>query len=236
MNQITLVMAYYENGKMLDRHIQEWKTYDSAFKKMLKVVLVDDGSPKDPAIGHIKGVGFPIELYRIKEDVAWGQDRARNLAMKHTKGFCLLTDMDHLLPKQCVRALVGPFWNHAKAYRPMRQQVRDGKWYKRHPNTYLLHHKIYWQAGGYDEFFLGYYGSDSVFRRALKSKAKIIDTGVFHLVLFGRDDIKDASTDPDTYGRKGTKYAVCKNPELIKRRKKRHPSIVRNNYEWERLL
>jgi len=232
---ITIVMPYYENGGMLDRHIQEWNLYPVAFKPYLKAVIVDDGSPKDPAIRHIQDVGFPIRLYRIKEDVAWGQDRARNLAMKHTEGLCLLTDMDHLLPVDCLKNLFSLKWSKDTAYRPLRKKV-GGDWYKRHPNTYLLYHKLYWKVGGMDEAFLGWYGSDSVFKRALKHLAKVDGTDAFWLVLYGRDDIKDASTNPETYGRKKSSFAVCRNPKLLARRKKQVSPLVTDNYEWERLL
>lgn len=81
---ITIVMAYYENGGMLDRHIEEWKNYPDALKDQIKAVIVDDGSSKDSALPHVQDVGFPIELYRINVDIPWNQNGARNLAMTHT--------------------------------------------------------------------------------------------------------------------------------------------------------
>lgn len=229
-------MAYYENGTMLDRHMVEWAGYSTECKAKLNIILVDDGSPKDPALSHIKDVGISIQLYRIKKDIPWNQNGARNLAMTHAdKGWCLLTDMDHLLPSNQLKKIFKVDWNLNQAYRPLRVKV-DGSEYKRHPNTYLMTRKSYWGVGGYDESFAGYYGTDSTFRRRLNRTVKLIDTDHFHFVLYGREDIPDASTNPDRYGRKGTKFYVSHNKKLNLRKKLTPKPIAPLNFEWERIL
>lgn len=234
-NEITIVMAYYENGQMLQRHLKEWKSYPFAFKSLLKVIIVDDGSTFDPAWDNMTiDPGFPVRLFRIKQDIPWNQNGARNLGMHHAEGWCLLTDMDHLLPTTCVGSMVNMKLKRDYAYRPLRTKV-DGSDYKRHPNTYLIHQGMYADLGGYDESYAGYYGTDSTFRRRLCDTTKLIDTDAFHVVLYGREDIPDASTDPDQYGRKDTEYHVSRNPELAARKKLCPAPIKPLNFDWEEL-
>lgn len=227
----TLVMAYYENGGMLKRHFQEWQTYPEF---PFKIILVDDGSQKDPAINHIEECQFPLELYRIKKDIPWNQNGARNLGMTHAEGWCLITDMDHLLSKNQFEKLYKLKLSPDTHYVPGRHKA-DGTRYKKHPNSYIIHRDLYWLAGGYDETFSGYYGTDSTFRRQLAGVSKRIELGEqFYLTLYGRDVIKDASTR--NYGRKGSEYSIVNNPELNKRKKAGALPIQPLNFPWERLL
>lgn len=230
-NKFTLVMAYYENGEMLDRHFQEWATYpDFPFK----VILVDDGSGKDPAINHIKESEFPLELYRINTDIPWNQNGARNLGMTRAEGWCVLTDMDHLLSKDQFEKLYTLKLSSDVHYVPGRRRA-DGAVYKRHPNSYVLHKDLYWKAGGYDEAFSGYYGTDSTFRRQLAKVSDRVEFGEqFYLTLYGREVIPDASTT--NYGRKDSKYHVSRNPEIAQRKRKCPPPVPPLNFPWERIL
>lgn len=231
MDKFTLVMAYYENGKMLERHFEEWQTYP---KKDFKIILVDDGSQNDPAINHIEKIPFPLELYRIKKDIPWNQNGARNLGMTHAEGWCLITDMDHLLSKDQFEKLYKLELSTTTHYVPGRKKLNE-EWYKRHPNSYILHKDLYWKAGGYDESFSGYYGTDSTFRRQLAKVSERVELQkIFYLTLFGRKDIKDASTR--NYGRKGSEYQVGRNPELAARKRTNPPPIPPLNFPWERQL
>ena len=230
-NSITLVMAYYENGGMLKRHFEEWNKYpDGDFK----IILVDDGSPKDPAINNIQKTKFPLELYRINVDIPWNQNGARNLGMTRSNGWCLLTDMDHMLSVEQFEVLQNRMLNPDTHYVPGRKKA-DGTWYKRHPNSYIMHRDLYWKAGGYDEAFSGHYGTDSTFRRQLGKASKRVELGEqFYLTLYGRDVISDASTT--AYGRKGSEYQVSKNPVLRERKRTGPPPIPPLNFPWKKLL
>ncbi len=234
---MTIVMAYYENAEMLNRHLLEWVQYPARFKKNLRAIIVDDGSPKNPAsqlMQQMIEVGFLVNLFRIKEDIPWNQNGARNLAMTHANGWCLLTDMDHLLSVDQLPALFSMRLKKAKHYMPLRRKAITLEQYKRHPNTYVLHRDAYWDIGGFDESYAGYYGTDSTFRKRLKQNSKLVKTDVFVMTLFGREVIADASTT--VYGRKGTKYHVSKNQELNERKKRTPDPIQPLNFEWEQLL
>jgi hypothetical protein len=217
---------------MLDRHIEEWSEY--RIKDKFRAIVVDDGSSKDPALDHLGGVdvGFPIELYRINVDIPWNQDGARNLGMHHADGWCLITDMDHLLNVKNAKKLATREVDQTLYY-TLQRELQGGERYHPHPNTYFLTRDTYWKAGGYDESFRGYYGSDSVFQRQLEDTAETHKLPIA-LTLFKRDDIADASTT--NYGRKNTEYHIANNPDLLLRRKTCPGPIPPLNFDWERLL
>jgi hypothetical protein len=223
---ITIVMAYYNNPTMLERHVEEWAKYEEGFR----AIIVDDGSQK-PALPILQDCPIPVELYRILIDKPWNQNGARNLAMTHAEGWCLMTDMDHLLTVDEAKKINLAKYSTRRAYRPLRQKP-NGEPYKRHPNSYLLTRTLYWKAGGYDEDFCGWYGTDSTFRRQLGNN--IIDTNGFALTLYGREVIADASTT--TLGRKDSSYHVRNNPLLREKRKQGGKAIPPLNFPWERQL
>lgn len=235
--QITLVMPYYENHNMLKLHLSHWKKYSNELKSSFKIVIVDDGSQIKPAYDLLKihNSGMDIDLYRVKHDIPWNHHGARNLGMYYSEGLCLITDMDHLLTKENANNILRNKWDKKLVYKPLRKKP-DGSDYKRHPNTYIIDSSIYWKIGGYDETFTGYWGTDSTFRNALSKVSKIVDTDIFYMILYGRSEIFDASTNPNTYGRKGTKFHVSSNPELNKRKKQHHSPIKPLNFEWEKLI
>jgi hypothetical protein len=228
---ITLVYAYFENGGMLDVHLQEWAQYQD--KQNWQAIIVDDCSKRDPAQPHLFDVGFPIALYRISTDIPWNQNGARNLAMKHAEGLCLLTDMDHLLTAENAAQVQALDIDKTRHYRFARE-LSNGKAYKPHPNSWLLDRELYWHAGGYDETFAGWYGTDSMFREDLQhasGPAIMLDVP---LRLYGRDVQPDASTVD--YGRKNTKYHLRGNlhmKRIMKDRNRRRKSL---NFEWARIL
>ena len=235
--KMTIVMAYYENAGMLNRHLLEWVQYPIKFKKNLNVIIVDDGSQNNPAsqlMQQMTEVGFSIRLFRIKKDIPWNQNGARNLAMTYADGWCLLTDMDHLLSIDQLPSLFNMRLKKVKHYMPLRRKAITLEQYKRHPNTYDLHRDAYWDIGGFDESYAGYYGTDSTFRKRLRQNSELVETSAFVMTLFGRDVIADASTT--VYGRKGTKYHVSKNQELNDRKRLAPVPIRPLNFDWEQLL
>lgn len=244
MRQLTLVMAYYENGTMLERHLQAWSEYSPEAREGFSVVIVDDGSPKDPALPRLRdfpGKLPPIELFRVGVNIPWNQNGARNLAMKEGRGgWCLLTDMDHLLTERALVNLKDVV--HRKAgryYVPEREKViREEPWwakpYHRHPNSFMLHQDDYWRAGGYDEDFCGWYGSDRSFRRMLDTVCKRMELEGVSLLLYGREVVADASTTE--FGRKDSRFHSSNNPQLAAK-KKATPAPAKNpiRFPWERL-
>jgi hypothetical protein len=237
---ITIVLSYYENGLMLERHLEEWASYAPGVKSELHAVVVDDGSPRDPAVAHLRNVGFPVDLYRIKQNLIWNVAGARNLGMTMAPdGWCLLTDIDHLLKAEDAAKLTAVVaegaMNRAPTYYYLARRRSDGSPLHAHRNSYVIERALYWRAGGCDEDYTGWWGAgESQFRGNLNL---IVGDGRdrtlhdIYLTHFGRRDICDASTRE--WGRKGTAYDYSRNPAL---KCKRAPYRPENplRFDWER--
>lgn len=234
---ISLCLPYYENPAILRVHLDYWEAYPDEAKSGFRVVIVDDGSPLSPAHKMIRDVGVDIEVYRIKKDVPWGQDQARNLAMHVLKTeWALLTDMDHILPgDQAVHMLRTVPHEPGTVIRP-NQVLANGHDLRRpHPNTWLVHKRDFWACGGYDEDFVGWYGSDGNFRKNLLAHAREQIVHRPTLVVYRTEDCFDANTK--AYGRKESEYYVSRNKALMA--KIRGPAYVAQRpirFEWERVL
>lgn len=240
MRQATIAMAYYENPQMLHLHLVEWSKYREEDKALLSAIIVDDGSPRNPAADVIKAyggdVGFPIKLFRILENKPWNQDGARNLAMTYATGWVLLTDMDHMLARGqapgflcCVNAA-----RWVEYYMPDRVTFAMVPEHS-HANSYVMHSAAFWKAGGYDEDFSGAYGSDGNFRKCMRSQLRECATHEFHLMRWSRDDISDASTTD--WGRKNSAYHRSNFPALeAKSRGPAYKAVDHLRFNWERVL
>jgi hypothetical protein len=230
---MNLIYAYYENGGMLDRQVEEWESYAPEVKQKLQVFMVDDGSQNDPAVNHLKPVGFPIHLYRVIPNLVWNQTGARNLAMHNaTDDWCMMMDMDCLLTADQAQLLISGPWRSRRFYMPQAANYQ-GVMEHQHPNCILVERNVFWESGGYDEDFQGWYGSDAPFKAALSRVAKRVDTNIFHIRRVRREDIADASTRE--WGRKGTEYHSMKNPVLRAKRKTVYKAENPLRFPWEKV-
>jgi hypothetical protein len=101
----------------------------------------------------------------------------------------------------------------------MPKRVRtDGNLYHPHPNSFLFRKDDFWLMGGYDEDFVGFYGSDGNFRKCSRG-AGLSEQAVedFGLILYGSDVIPDAHTRGLT--RKDGPLWAAKNPVLNNKRR-----------------
>lgn len=199
---LTLVTPFYRNSGMLARQYQTWAGWAGKRKARVEVVIVDDGSP-EPAADVPRPEGLPaLSIYRVKEDRPWHQHGARNLGAHVAKdGWLLLTDMDHVLTDDALRALLKRIDTGAvdegRAYMLDRVEADTGEPTlndrgnrKPHPNSFVMTRRKYWEVGGYDEDLCGHYGTDSAFRGRLGP----LETLPVPLVRYWRDLVPDAST------------------------------------------
>jgi len=160
---ITVVMPYYENPTMFQIQQDVWAQYPL---HEAEFIVVDDGSPNYPAVDYVQRQ-LPLKIYRIKRDIPWGQHAARNLGMaKCSTDWAFLTDIDHVLPKDHFENLLY-FNKRNKDYYTVSRRNTDGSEYEYHPNTFLLRYKQFWKVNSYDERFVGSYGGDGQYRKAL---------------------------------------------------------------------
>jgi hypothetical protein len=106
---------------------------------------------------------------------------------------------------------------------------------KYHPNSYLIHSKLYWEIGGYEEKLAGFYGKDGNFRRRLEyygSCDGFLKDPV-HLIRFETADIPDANTVE--YGRKDSQYHVRKHPKLVAISRSLEKPSEWLKFDWEEI-
>lgn len=171
---ITYIYPYYENPIFLRSQLERWMTYPPELQRMLSIRIIDDGSPNHPAEEVLRGGTWPFQLrlFRIGVDVRWNWLAARNIGMANACGWCLLTDMDHVVPQQTLRALVYGKVQPRFIYRLSRREA-SGQAIHPHPNSMLMTSTMFWGVGGYDEALSGHYGTDGDWRRRCAATAKV---------------------------------------------------------------
>lgn len=254
MRDLTLVLPFYMNGSMLREHQAIWHSYPDDLKAHLHVIVVDDCSPKNKAleaVPDIEAVGLAsVRIYRnVQKDIRWNWLFCRNLGMQEaTTEWVLLTDIDHAMPVETLRALLTMPLEPKNVYRLARVDafrpwpyaiadcpVRPNKRY--HPNTWLMTRKMYDAIGGYDERLSGCYGTDGEFRDRVRDHSKAIVLLEDVLVRYPREIVKDASTPPELLTRKDD---PANDFELRYRRIEREKlgkwRPLRVTFKWEKQL
>jgi FkbM family methyltransferase len=199
VHTLTVVLPYYENPGMLRKQCEVFAAYAPEVRAHLQLIVVDDGSPTRPAQLPCDP-GVPVRIYRCLVDVRWNWLFCRNLGVDqaHTR-WVLLTDIDHVIPEETLRAALFGNLNGKRVYRFARVSATEPTLttrvpYKPHPNSWLLTKKMFDAIGGYDEEASGFYGSDSLFRERVVARAGEPVLLPQVLVRVPREVIPDAST------------------------------------------
>lgn len=173
--RVTFVYPYYENPNFLALQLKLWSEYPERLKPYLSAIVVDDGSPRNPASESVtpRNVGFPVRFFRIRVDVRWNWLAARNIGMHHATGWCLLTDMDHMVSAETAESLIHGAHSPKVIYRFSRRE-HTGAAIHPHPNSMLMTSAMFWLVGGYDEALSGHYGTDGDWRRRCAKTAKVL--------------------------------------------------------------
>lgn len=238
MRSITLVLPYYDNPSMLVEQQRVWTTYPLELRTQLHVIVVDDGSPRAPALPHFYAVPADLAsfaLYRTGADVRWNWLFCRNLGVSVAPtDWVMLTDIDHVMPVPTLRRLLeGPF-DPQCAYRFVRIDAPKMTPYKPHPNTWFLTRALFDQIGGYDERFSGFYGTDGEFRRRVSTTARKIVILDAPMIRYPREVIADASTT--TYTRKEKRDKLNVRRIINERASIPHWRPLRLTFPYRRLL
>jgi len=237
---LSICLAYWRNPGMLAHQYRVWADYPADLKARIEVLIVDDGSP-EPARDVAKPDGLPaLTLAEFPptatpETPPWRQDAARNWAAHHATGdWLFLSDMDHVLPADSLRALLDRIWQptgrdpvysfHRLDAPNLTPKVdKQGRLHP-HPNTYAMSKRTYWAVGGYDEDVLGIYGTDGYYRRKLIDHVTLVHWPDIPIVRFPREVIPDASTrtNRDAFRRNGFVQQVLAD----KQSKKLPPAVL----------
>lgn len=173
--RLTLIVPYYCNPVFLRQQIAWWRTYPEWLRAQLSAIVVDDGSPVDAAAVVVRDMAFPfpLRLFRIEQDVRWNWLAARNIALHHAAdGWCLMTDIDHVVPESTATAVVYGKHDAGVIYGFSRVE-HTGVALASHPNSFLMTRAMFWTVGGYDETLSGHYGTDGDWRRRCAAVAPV---------------------------------------------------------------
>ncbi len=186
---VTLIIPYYDNPNFLQTQAEVWRAYPSDLAARLTVIVVDDGSPT-PAVMP-RGLPCAVRLFRIAVDVRWNWLAARNIGAHHAEdGWLLLTDMDHVLPVETLRAVQMGQHDPCVVYAFARRE-HTGEPRSPHSASFLMTRAMFWQIGGYDEALSGHYGTDGEYRRQIVRQAPI---HVLPDALVRHEHVGDSST------------------------------------------
>lgn len=251
MRPITLILPHFMNLGMLAEHQRVWMDYPEDLRAKLHVIVVDGGSPKGsrptPRVITATGLGS-FRVFRILKHVRWNWLASRNLGMAEaTTDWRLMTDIDHVIPKETCRQLTTERLDPSCVYRLARVDaphpwpyalfecpVREAKRF--HPNTWMLTGEMFEKTGGYDERLAGCYGSDGEYRDRVQARARAVIMMPHNLVRYSREVIADASTPSTVYTRKNDP----KNDNDLKARREKRALILdwqplRGTFAWEQV-
>ncbi len=239
--RLTYVYNYYENPLMLAEQYRVWSSYSENLKKRISIILVDDASPCYPAIDVSRPALPPISIYRVKVDIPWHQDGARNLgAHEAHDGMLFLCDIDHVLPENSLRNFLHNLekYNHQMIFFTFpRLDAPDLKPNEKGPgaNILALTKKNYWtKMRGYDEDMCGQYGSDGAPRRRLRKYALNKLLYDCPIIRYERNIIADASTTK--WERRGPENDKRKKAAIARKKALRRFGITTLAFEWNRVL
>lgn len=243
MSSLTFIYSYYDNPLMLAAQYQLWASYPEELKQRISIILVDDASPKSPALEVPRPQNLPtLTIYRVKVDIPWHQDGARNLGAHEAEdGWLFCSDIDHAMPAKSLDNLLQTISKHTSNkvfFIFPRLDAMGLKPNEKGPgaNIFALTKKMYWgKMFGYDEDMCGQYGSDGAPRRRLLMRAHQVVLNNCPVIRYDRNVIPDASTT--AWERRGPENKRRKK-EAIERKKKlgRMGKITHLDFEWNRVL
>lgn len=206
IDELTLILPYYDQPSMLLRQAEEWETYPNA----VRVLVVDDGSPQFPA-SAVLPPSTRAEVVRIGVDIPWNRNGARNLgAFLAETDWIIHADIDHIMPGSTAMRLIGSrSFDPAAWYRFARMRVGKADEtrqkddlpddcelgpVKPHIDSFLCTRELYWKSGGYDEDFSGSLGGSSLFLKHMEIEggAPVVLTDL-HLEVHTRHSVPDSS-------------------------------------------
>ena len=177
MIELSIVVTYYNSPDALRNHLEALSMLDKSSKSSIELVIVDDGSQDAPAFDVVENFGpvdFNLRLFRLVEDIPWNHRSARNIGAHEAKNeHLLLLDIDTvIIPDLIQKALVGVDFSDRAFYMLPRRDAITGEVLKVHHDSLLIPKALFWEIGGYDENFAGYWGAGPFWLRRAEVAAQ----------------------------------------------------------------
>jgi len=155
---ISILVPYYRSPEALEFQLNHWDRYSTEIKKMLRFVVVDDGSPEPLVINKNPREGIHLRAYRVKENIPWNVSGAKNLLVDRCETpWFLMHDIDHFITEKYLGPLMILERNDNIAYH-LSRPTKGGHSPKKSIITLFMPKILFHKLGGYDEDFAGIRG------------------------------------------------------------------------------
>jgi hypothetical protein len=198
MRDLTLIFAIYGQPLMLAHQFAAIRGYPATVLDRLNVVVVDDCGTPAVDVREVEALAVGVKsakLFRVTQDIPWNQPGARNLAMHHAAGVCVMIDPDMVISGKTMESMmeVAEKLPRRRVVKFGLRHVSSGRADMSSPNTWLLHRDDFFAVGGYDEDFSGNKGwSDCQLFNILSSCYKIDLRPDLLADFHGTDSVPDA--------------------------------------------
>lgn len=232
-NKLTVIHTYYNEKTLLETQLERWNYYNFP----IKIILIDDGSQKTPAIDVIKNHkirnNIDFSLYRVKDDIGFNSHGCRNLAARlTTSDWLLFLDIDYTIQPVHLKRLTTEPLDSNSWYELNSKFMGRGDTYMA-LNQFVIPRKMYLESEGYDESFVPFHHGDREFLHRLEEKytKRNLDWFILTCRRGGRKAIFDENTEIPVYD---DENMVFYTPEFDKSKIKKITTKI--NFDWERVL
>lgn len=167
MCPLSIIIPVYNNLPMLRRHVAEWVKCDEATLSKVEFVIIDDCSDIPITRANIGAEALDnLRIFRITTDKQWNVPGAKNLgAFMARHKWLFMLDVDHIARSESITEIVN-YPESDTFFMLARRDPFDGtpykKKYTRAGNIFVMRRKHFWDAGGFDEDFVGQRGFEDL--------------------------------------------------------------------------
>ena len=238
---LTIIVPYYNEFILLDKLLREYQVTKKNFPN-LKLIVIDDGSMKEPAIDVCDGLDLEdFSLYRVKEDLGFNAHGCRNLGMTVSDTeWNFMVDIDyHIMRFDYDYFFSFNYENKKNVY-----AIADNT---RFVNSFIIHKDTFFEFGGYDEEFVNFhYGDRPLFEYMRKHYNVFLIVDDAHIpVRGGRKIFMDENIPITLYPDDKTliqpsfrNHLVEGLVDMVKRRYAANDFSNKKilNFDWERII
>jgi len=183
--KISVIHPFYKHNFALEKHIQNWNSWEDKYKKSTEIIIVDDGSPESIDLNLFKKAnGLDIKVYRILKDIMWNVTGARNLGITQSTGDWLFPlDFDMSVLNITLDGIYRENLDSNTTYWPrlwFPSKNKPHRMRRPHCNSFFIERETMFNSGLYDEDFAGRWGYEDIFFHDISLggvKRKVIDYG-----------------------------------------------------------